>query len=234
MADPQDDFNPYSEPPFNPLPKVVIVLVAVILGIETLFNLGARGLIGGPDAVGWRLTAIQNWSFADVVWEFMLSHDRFPPEHLARFVTYPLIHINFTHALFVVVFILAIGKLVSEVFGSAAFVAVFVLSSVFGALVYGVALNDPQPLVGAYPGVYGLIGAYTFMMWMGLGAMGQNRMRAFGLIAVLLGIQLVFGALFGGSNDWVADLSGFVAGFALSFLVSPGGWARLIARLRQR
>lgn len=31
-----------------------------------------------------------------------------------------------------------------------------------------------------------------------------------------------------------ADLSGFVTGFALSFLLRPGGWARLLAKLRQR
>ena len=49
-----------------------------------------------------------------------------------------------------------------------------------------------------------------------------------------MGIQLVFGLLFGGGQDWVADLAGFVAGFGLSFLVSPGGRARVVDRLRQR
>jgi hypothetical protein len=32
----------------------------------------------------------------------------------------------------------------------------------------------------------------------------------------------------------VADIMGFVAGFALSFVVSPGGWARVRDKLRQR
>ena len=129
MADPQDKFNEYAEPPFNPLPKVVIVLAAVILGLEMLFTLGGRGIIGGPDAIGWRLAAIENWAFYDRVWDWMLANGRYPTEQMARFVTYPLIHVNFTHALFVVVFVLAMGKLVSEVFGAAAFVASFVPAS---------------------------------------------------------------------------------------------------------
>jgi membrane associated rhomboid family serine protease len=32
----------------------------------------------------------------------------------------------------------------------------------------------------------------------------------------------------------VADLSGFVTGFVLSFVVSPGGWARVREKIRQR
>jgi len=235
MSDPdrnlQDDLI---EAPFNPIPRVVIALVAVILGIEMLFSLGARGIIGGPDAIGWRLAAIQDWAFADVVWEWMIENNRFPPAQMARFVTYPLIHVNFTHALFVIVFMLAMGKLVSEVFGSLAFLVVFFGSAVAGALGYGVFLNPEQPLLGGYPGVYGLIGAFTFMMWMDLTKLGANRMRAFTLIGFLLGIQLLFGLLFGGSLDWFADLIGFGTGFVLSFVVSPGGWTRLVDRLRRR
>ena len=34
--------------------------------------------------------------------------------------------------------------------------------------------------------------------------------------------------------EWVADLAGFVIGFAMSTLLVPGGWAKLVDRLRQR
>jgi membrane associated rhomboid family serine protease len=54
------------------------------------------------------------------------------------------------------------------------------------------------------------------------------------MILFLLGAQLLFSLLFGGADYWVADLAGFVAGFALSFVVSPGGVSRLTSRLRQR
>jgi len=234
MSDPDYDRDPIAEAPFNPLPKSVIVLVAVILGIEVLFTLGARGLIGGPDAIGWRLNAVRDWAFADVVWEWMLANGRFPPEHLARFITYPLIHVSFTHMVFVIVFILALGKLVSEVFGGAKMLVVFFASAILGAVAYGVILNEDAPLIGGYPGVYGLIGAYTFVLWVNLSAAGENQARAFMLIGVFLGLQLLFAVFFDGPKDWVADLSGFAVGFLLCFVIVPGGWQRILAKIRQR
>jgi membrane associated rhomboid family serine protease len=226
--------NPTPESPFNPLPPLVVALAVIILGIEALFSLGARGIIGGPEAVGWRLAAIEDWAFLDVVFDWMLSNGRFPPEQLARFVTYPLIHFSITHAVFVAIFVLAIGKMVSEVFGGLAFLTVFWTASVMGALVYGLVLQTDFPLVGGYPGVYGLIGAYTFLLWVALINTGGPQYRAFGLIGMLLGIQLFFAVFFEVGMDWVADIAGFVTGFVMSFVVSPGGWSRLVAKLRQR
>lgn len=89
-------------------------------------------------------------------------------------------------------------------------------------------------LIGAYPGVYGLIGAFTFLIWTKLALVGANRLRAFTLIGMLLVIQLVFGLLFGGNWDWVAEVTGFATGFLLSFVVSPGGFQRAVALIRQR
>jgi membrane associated rhomboid family serine protease len=221
-------------PPINPLPPVVWLLVLPIAAVELILSLGARGLIGGPGAVGWRLAAFQDYAFSGQVLDWMLSTGRFPPEHLLRFVSYLFIHASFTQALFVVVFILALGKMVGEVFRAGAVLAVFFGSGIVGAAVYGLVLNDPLPLVGGYPGVYGLIGAFTFLLWVKLGAVGANQYRAFSLIGFLLGIQLLFRLLFGGSNDWVADIAGFATGFVLSFVVSPGGWGHLVARLRHR
>jgi membrane associated rhomboid family serine protease len=49
-----------------------------------------------------------------------------------------------------------------------------------------------------------------------------------------LAVQLVFGLLFGGGWAWVADITGFAAGFLLSFVVSPGGFRRVVEMIRQR
>ncbi|MDY6857877.1 MAG: rhomboid family intramembrane serine protease [Pseudomonadota bacterium] len=221
-------------PPINPLPPVVWMLVLPIALIELALSAGTRGIIGGPQAVGWRLGAIQDYAFSGVVFDWMLATGQFPPQHMLRFVSYPFIHLSFTHALFVIVFLLALGKMVGEVFRAWAVLVVFFVSGIVGALAYGLLLNDPAPLVGGYPAVYGLIGAFTFLMWVRLAATGGDRYRAFSLIGFLLGIQLLFSVLFGGSRDWVADIAGFGAGFVLSFLVSPGGWGRVRQRIRHR
>jgi membrane associated rhomboid family serine protease len=220
--------------PLNPLPWVVWVLVLPVVAVEALLSLGTRGLIGGPGALGWRLAAIQDYAFSGTVFDWMLQTGRFPPQHVMRFVTYPFVHGNVTHTVFVVVFILALGKMVGEIFRPWAVLLVFFGSAIAGALAYGLLLDDPRPLIGGYPAVYGLIGAFTFLMWVRLAGTGATQYRAFTLIGLLLGIQLVFSLLFGGGNDWVADVAGFVTGFALSFVVSPGGWGRVVARVRHR
>lgn len=220
--------------PFNALPPVVVALAVVIFGLEVMFQAATAGFLGGQGGVGWRLDAIRDYGVFDEVARFMWQNGTYPPDELLRLVTFPLIHASFVHAAFVVVFILAIGKMVAEVFSPMAFVALFVVSSVAGALGFVALMNSPYPLVGGYPGVYGLIGAFTFIMWTQATLQGSSRYRAFGLIGALLVIQLVFGVIQGEFGNVVADLTGFAAGFALSFIVTPGGWQRLLARLRAR
>lgn len=220
--------------PFNALPPVVIALAVVIGGLELMFQAATAGLLGGQGGIGWRLAAMEDYAVLDAVWHWMISTGQFPVEHLIRFVTYPLIHGGFVHAAFVVVFILALGKMVAEVYSVIAFLAVFWVSAIVGALGYVVIMDSSYPLVGGYPGVYGLIGAFTFLMWMRADAEGTGQMRAFGLIGALLGIQLLFGLLNGEFGNVVADFSGFATGLALSFVVSPGGWRRMLERMRQR
>lgn len=220
--------------PVNPIPPIVLALVIVIVGIELVFQMGSRGFVGGPEAVGWRLSALQRYAFSGDIMDWMLANNRWPMEHVIRFLSYLFVHVGFAHMLFVVVFLLALGKMVGEIFHPLAVLVVFFGSALAGALAYGLILDDPMPLIGGYPAVYGLIGAYTFLLWVRLAATGENQMRAFLLIGLLMAVQLIFSLLFGGGNDWLADLAGFGAGFALSFIVSPGGWGKVMQKLRQR
>jgi len=224
---------PPAQGPVNPLPAAVIALAVVIVGVEALFNLAGRGIIGGPGGMGIRSAAIRDYAFFGEALQWMVANGRFPPDLLTRFVTYPLLHFSFTHALFVCVFVLAMGKMVGEALGNLAVLVIFFGASIGGALVYGLLLRDPFPLVGGYPGVYGLIGGYTFLMWVQARLLQQSQVMAFRLIGLLLGIQLLFGLLFGSRNDWLADLAGFAVGFALCFVLVPGGWRRLRDALRR-
>lgn len=226
--------HPHNESPLNPLPPVVIALFLVIVGLEVVFNLGARGLIGGPQAVGWRLGTLERFAFSAEIFAWMRESGRWPIEHVMRFVSYPFVHASFTHALFAGVMLLALGKMVGEVMGSLAVLLLFFVSAAGGALVYALLVGSSTPLIGAYPAVYGLIGGFTYLLWLRLGQLGEKQVRAFTLIGFLLAIQLIFGLLFGANAEWVADLAGFVIGFAMSTLLVPGGWAKLVDRLRQR
>ena len=220
--------------PVNPLPPVIVILALAMFVVELAFNLGARGLIGGPQAVGWRIAMMQEYAPSGLLIDRMIEAGRYPPEILLRFVTYPFLHVNFTHMAFAVVILLAMGKFVGEVFHWWALLLVFFAAAIVGAVVYGLFVDSRVALVGAYPGDYGLIGAFTFLLWVDLAAKGANKYRAFTLIGFLLFIQFFFGMLPGGGKDWIADVAGFATGFGLSFVVSPGGFSRALAQVRRR
>jgi membrane associated rhomboid family serine protease len=229
-------------PPLNPLPPVVWALALPMIAMELVVNAGANGLVGGPNALGWRGQAVQTLAFDPGFLRRMIAAQHYPLEGLWRLVSYPFVHVDLTQALFVVVIFLALGKFVGEAFRWWAVMAIFLLASVVGALAYSAVPVAQAALIGGWPPVYGMIGAYTFVLWVRLSATGGNQARAFQLIGFLLAFQLVFGVatllLYGsqlGTNwTWVADLAGFATGFLLSFVVSPGGWSRVVARMRQR
>ena len=220
--------------PVNPLPPVVVALALMIVGVEGVLSLADRGILGGREGIGWRISTLESYAAFDVLIERIWTLGTVEADTAMRLVTYPFVHLGFVHAIFALVLTLALGKIVGESFHPAAVALVWVASGVVGALVWSAAIDTDAPLFGAYPPVYGLVGAFTFMIWARLAGLGARRLRAFTLIGALLVFQLVFGVLFGGGYDWIADLSGFAAGFLLSFVVSPGGWRATVERLRQR
>lgn len=225
----------HNAPPLNPLPWVVWAIALPIIAMEVVVALAAGGVLGGAEGVGWRLQALERFAFSPDYMRYLLDVGQYPANGMLRLVTYPFVHGNTMHAVFVVVILLALGKMVGEVFRWWAVLLTFFGSAAMAALVYTLVLPEVhQPLIGGYPAVYGLIGGFTFLLWVKLAAVGANRYRAFSLIGFLLGVQLIFGLLFGGGWEWVADIVGFVTGFLMSFVISPGGFSRVLDKLRQR
>ena len=231
-----------NESPVNPVPVVIWLLFLPIAAGEVYFALGRLGFLAGGSNAGAaaRQILVERTAFAP---EFLIrAWDRqsVAGAQLWRLLSYPFVHYSLTHALFVGVFLLALGNMVARAMRPFAVLAVFLSAAVGGALVYaGVAALFPQvrfdPLVGGYPAVYGLLGAFTFLLWTRLGEEHANQLRAFSLIGMLLAFQLVFGVLFGGAGkNWIAEVAGFAIGFGISFLLIPGGLARVRRRIRHR
>ena len=224
---------PSDPSPVNPLPPIVWALFFAVAGVEVVFQVGEAGLVGGPAAIGWRIAALQDYGFSGTAFDWMLANGRWPLEHVKRFLTYLFVHADLTATVFSSVMLLALGKLVGEVMGQLAVIVLFFGGAIFGATVFGL-VTDQQWLWGAFPGVYGLIGGYTYIMWLRLGQQGEDQNRAFFFIAFLMGIQLFFSVVFQSGLDWVADLAGFACGFGLSMIVVPGGFRRMVDRMRRR
>lgn len=224
--------HPRSSGVFQDLPGGIVAFACLLAGIEAAFQLGAAGLIGGPFALGWRVEAMSDLGFSAPLFRLVLTTQRADGGTILRFVAYALVHQNLTHALFGLVLLVALGKAVAERFSQWAVGLVLVVATLAGALAYGLLQDGRTLLVGIYPGVYGLIGAFTFALYAAADG-GRSRLMAFRLIGVLLMLQLVFLVLIGGANVWIADLGGFLAGFALAVALGDEGGARL-RRLRAR
>ena len=224
----------HNAPPLNPLPAVVWLLVLPMLAMEIVVAAGETGLVGGPMAIGWRAEAVQMLAFSPDMMRAMIAAHQYPLDGMWRLISYPFVHASVSHALFCIVILMAMGKFVGEVFRWWAVLLVFVVATLVGAAVFTALPMIRQPLAGAWVPIYGLIGAFTWILWDRLRGAGRKRLRAFSMIGMLLAFQVIFGVLFGTGWDWVAELPAFAAGFALSFLVAPGGPAKLRALLRQR
>jgi membrane associated rhomboid family serine protease len=222
------------ESPINALPPVVIALALLIVGIEIVFQLANAGIIGGPRGVGWRIAAAEEYGFSAAVLDRVLVNGDYSFNMLKRFVTYPFINIDLTQVAFCAALTLALGKFSAEYYGGLKVLFVYLLASVVGAVVFGLITEGRAPLLGGFTPVYGLIGAYTYALWLRMGRAGEKQIMAFRLIGFLLALQLVFGLIFGAGQQWIAELTGFATGFAVSIILAPGGWTAMLARLRRR
>lgn len=222
------------ENPVNPISPVILALCLIAVAVELVLSAGHYRIMGGAEGIGWRLAALQDYGFAPGVLDWIVTRGDVSFGLLKRFVTYAFVQPDFTSALFGIALLLALGKFVGDVFHPAAVVILFVLTTAGGAVVYALLTTTEFPLLGLFPPVYGLIGAYTYVVWLTLGRTGQNQLAAFRLIGFLLGLQLMFGLIFGGGQSWIAELAAFVIGFAASTVLAPGGWTALLHRMRAR
>ncbi len=228
------------ESPVNVIPPIVILLTLVIVGIELVLQLANQGMIGGPQGVGWRIDAVNDYGFSTRAFELVFDQGNYSFDLLKRFVTYPFVNGALMQVAFCAALTLALGKFVGEFYGGLKVLVIYLISAIGGAFAYGLLASSTYPLFGGFPPVYGLIGAYTYALWLRLSEAGENQLLAFRLIGVLLLIQLIYGIVSGflysaaPPPHWIAELAGFVAGFGISMLLAPGGWAAFLARMRQR
>ncbi len=225
-------------PPLNAVPWAVWLLALPMIAVEAVVEAGANGLAGGPAGIGWRQQAIQALGFDPNYLRQFIEARQLSLEAVQRLVSYVFVHQSLSQALFVVVILLALGKFVGEVYAGWAVLLTYFVAAAMGALAYTAVPLTHAGLLGGYPGNYGLIGAYTFLLWVRLA--GQGSIRAFRLIGFFLTFQIgiaaigvaMYGVAQGTTWEFVADLAGFVTGFALAFVVSPGGWMRVLTKLR--
>jgi rhomboid protease GluP len=221
--------------PFNPLPVLVWLVILTMVGIELALWLGGRGLVGGAEAVGWRLEALQRTGFSSALQAWMLENLRFPALHTARYLSYSFVHTGPLHAFLVVVLIAALGKAYGEAQGGLRLLLLTFLPPALGAAVFGLLLGEHELgwLFGGMAMVFGLAGGLTWQRWR-TADLRPAQLRLGAVIGALLLARLAVGLVIEPGHGWLAEFAAFVIGFALAAGTAPGRWQTLRARLLQR
>ncbi len=134
-----------------------------------------------------------------------------------RFITPIFLHVTIPHVLINMYSLYAIGPAVERFFGTARFVAVYLLSGIAGVIL-SLAFS-PYPSAGASGAIFGLLGALGAFLYIHRGLFGRFgliQLRQIVLVALLnLGLGLMPGI-----DNW-GHLGGLLAGIALTLFLGP-------------
>lgn len=134
-----------------------------------------------------------------------------------RFITPIFLHVTIPHVLINMYSLYAIGPAVERFFGTARFVAVYLLSGIAGVIL-SLAFS-PYPSAGASGAIFGLLGALGAFLYLHRGLFGRFgliQLRQIVLVALLnLGLGLMPGI-----DNW-GHLGGLLAGIALTLFLGP-------------
>lgn len=193
--------------------KLSLPFLVLFLAIPTLIELtlmaADAGLIG---TTRLRPTVYQYCAF----WAGLL--DNWRPNYAAQpwlmFVTYSFLHAGFWHLLGNMVCLVFLMKLTAARLNGRAFLLLYVVSAMGGAVAFAIMGPAVTPMVGASGALFGLVGAWRFVEWLKTESRDRRRWIALRDLAVLAAINLFSWWQENGALAWEAHLGGFVTGIA--------------------
>ena len=238
VDNPMEDQPRKKEQPFNPVSPVVVVLVVAMVAVELVFQAAENRLIGGPMAEGWRVEMMRFFGFHKAVFDHISLGGEIEPKVVWPFFSYLFINRTFMHMLVATALILAMGKMIADMFSGLAVLVIFVACGLAGALAFGIfSKAGGFPLIGAYPVFYGFIGTFTWIQIFELRGQGKSIFPAFYALISLAVLRVGFTLYAGVANDWMADLAGLIVGFLLAYILAPDGKDRIrgwVRAIRER
>ena len=136
-----------------------------------------------------------------------------------RLFTAIFLHIGIFHMALNSLALFIFGQLVEAIFGSWRFAALYIVAGLGGSAT-SYLFNSIALAAGASGAIFGVLGALTAYFYVQRNVMGEMARRNLMSLLVLAGINLVFGLLFPGVDNW-AHLGGFVFGAALGLRLAP-------------
>jgi len=212
--------DPAADPPptRDPVHPALWVMILVMIGFEVVFAAAEAGLV--PEDLG-RWPVYLQLAFFDLVFEWARAGKGIEPQLFWSPLTHAFLHGGWLHLGLNGAAFLGLGHSLVRVIGVGRFLVTFALTSIAGALVFGLIAETNGPMVGASGAIFGLLAMLTAWQERALHRAGQSRAPIWRRIAglVVLNAALAFGM--GGLLAWQAHLGGWVAGWLLAFVFRP-------------
>lgn len=198
---------------FQPPPRGLIALAAVIAAIEVLLSLADRGILGDG-------TLRARVYMAGAFWTELLHGGIpvFPLQPATMFVTHALLHGGLLHMAMNLAILLGLGRFSADRYGPGVVLPVFLAGAIAGGLAFGLLSEGPYPMVGASGAVFAFLGLWVVWDWRRHRAVGASTRPIWLRVGVLAGLNLVFFFGLEGMVAWEAHLGGFLAGLAAGAL----------------
>lgn len=199
------------------VPRPILVLAILMAAIEFTLILSDIGVLR-PGLRGW---AYANFAFHDPLFEAALAGEWMGWRVPLSTLTYTMLHGGLIHLGFNGAALLGLGAFLSRRISAGRVIVAIFVTSVAGAVAFGLIAQATGPLVGASGGLFGLLGVLKRWEFETLrrtpgGSWGSFWRSLLGL--VLLNVILAFAA--GGALAWEAHLGGFAAGWALGMVLA--------------
>ena len=196
---------------------VVVVLVALCTVIELVLLAADHGILGSPR---WRGLAYQNGAF----WAGLLYDWRpnYPAQPWSMFLSYAFLHGGLSHLVGNMLILCLIGPAVAARVGQWKLLAIYGFSAFGGGLGFAVLGHSAQPVVGASGALFGLAGALLYWEYADRKQEGARLWPVAAMVLVLAVMNMVFWVLLKGVLAWEAHLAGFVAGWVIAIVLTPG------------
>lgn len=232
----------HREPLFN-VPPVILATLAVL----ALVHIVRMMVLTGPQDIEFLLT----FAFIPSRYDSSVLGDALPGGAGAdawTFVTYALIHGDWTHLGVNAIWLLPFGTAVARRFGAVRFIVFFAVTAAAGAAMHLLThAGEPVPVIGASAAISGTMAAAMRFAFQHGGPLGMLReqdeaayrvpaiplrgvfsdARVLMFVAVWFGINILFGlgsvSIGGGEQSiaWQAHIGGFLAGLILFAWFDP-------------
>ena len=196
------------------LTPVALWIGGICIVVDLVRQAADLGLIGSSR---WRSLAYQNGA----VWPGLLRgwQANYSAQPALMFVTYAFLHGGFWHLAGNMLALVLLGRIASNYVGQKAFVLIYGMSALGGAVAFGVMAQGAQPMVGASGALFGLVGAWQYWDYADPRCRRRRIWCLARVIGILAALNLVPLLVFDGAFAWQTHLGGILTGWATARLL---------------